>query len=449
MKPPYHWNVWLEYIAQREVIPILGPELLRVNDEGVEVTLDNWIARRLAAKYNIASAADEGALTLNGLVSTILRETKEPESVVYADVRDLVRDGGLQPPEWMRKLARIRDFDLFVTTTFDPLMEMALNEERFQGAPRTLVINNSLRKVGDLPEGRAIPKGATLVHLMGQMTTPPYFALTDNDTLEFLCRLQNEATRPRRLFDALRDNHLLLLGGNFPDWVGRLLLRLARSEPLAKRTLPTLDTLADTRALGDSDLGWFVDHFSKPTVIYPDGGGIAFIDELYQRWSGRNGGAPAKENAMAAQAAPAAGLRAIFLSYAHEDHDAARELKKSLEDNCLDVWLDETELRGGDHFARKITHQIDCCAIFVPIISRHTEARREGWFRREWAHAIERSRGMHADVPFIFPVTIDATAANGARWVPDEFKRYQWTACPEGSPSQAFIDQVSGVLLAD
>jgi hypothetical protein len=445
MKAPYHWNAWLDYIAEREVIPILGPELLRVTDEGAEVTLDHWIARRLAARFNVSWPPSGGNASLNGLVSDILRETNEPASNVYPHVSDIVREGGLQPPEWMRKLARIRDFDLFVTTTFDPLMERALNEERFGGAEKTLVINNSLGKVGDLPAGHTIPKGTTLVHLMGKMSTAPYFALTDNDVLEFLCRLQNEPTRPQRLFDALREKHLLLLGGNFPDWVGRLILRLARSERLANtRSLPTRDTLADTRALGDRELEWFFEHFSKPTVIYPDGGGIAFIDELYKRWSSREPQAAPVEDSAPKPSAPT--LRAIFLSYAHEDRRAARVLKNSLEENRIEVWLDETELRGGDSFARKIYRQIDQCALFIPIISSATEARREGWFRREWAHAIQRAGGMHADVPFILPVHIDGTTAGKARWVPDEFKLFQWTSCPEGSPPKTFIDHLSTTL---
>jgi len=447
MKTHYRWQNWIEYIGQREVIPILGPELSQVSDDGALVPLEQWLAKRLASKYQTTWPPTEGTATLHNLVSFILRETKEPESIVYADVRDLVREGGLTPPEWMRKLARIRDFDLFVATTFDPLMELALNEERYGGAAKTLVINNSLRKVGDLPEGRSIPSGTTLVYLMGHMSTPPYFAVTENDMLEFLCRLQNEATRPQRLFDALRENHLLVLGGNFPDWVDRLVLRLARNEPLPKRTLAMMETLADAKASQDDGLKSFLEHFSKPTVIYPDGGGIDFIDELYKRWSAANDLPGAKDSSSpASQPASASRAgRAVFLSYAHEDREAARALKNALEQNCIDVWLDERELRGGDDFERKIGHQIDRCAAFVPIISQQTEARREGWFRREWTRAIKRMDAMHSDVPFLFPVVIDDARASTARWVPDEFKKKQWTPCPQGEPTRELVERLMEV----
>jgi len=36
-----------------------------------------------------------------------------------------------------------------------------------------------------------------------------------------------------------------------------------------------------------------------------------------------------------------------------------------------------------------------------------------------------------------------------ARFVRDEFKRYQWTACPQGLPPQTFIDRLSSLLSSD
>ena len=440
----YRWPNWLEYIGQREVIPVLGPELSQLQDEGAMVSLDHWLAKRLAAKYHAEWPGADGKGSLHSVVCDLLKRKEEPEAILYADLRDIVKEGGLTPPEWMRKLARIRDFDLFVTTTFDPLMEMALNEERYGGAPKTRVINNSLRKVGDLPEGGGIPMGTTLVHLMGQMSTPPYFAVTENDTLEFLCRLQNEATRPARLFDALRENHLLVLGGNFPTWVDRLILRIARSDPLPKRSNAMMETLADGKALKDEDLKSFLNNFSKPTVIYPDGDGVAFIDELYERWTAAN---PLPDTSSTTPTTPAIrASRHVFISYAHEDRAAARALKNSLEQNCLDVWLDEDRLGAGDDFERKIGHQIDRCAAFIPLISQTTESRKEGWFRREWDRAIKRLPAMDQTVPFLFPITIDGLTASTTRFVRDEFKRKQWTACPGGVPPDGLIDQLMAAV---
>jgi len=75
---------------------------------------------------------------------------------------------------------------------------------------------------------------------------------------------------------------------------------------------------------------------------------------------------------------------AVFLSYASEDAVAAQRLAEALRSAGMEVWFDREELRGGDAWDQKIRQQIRDCRLFVPIISAHTEARLEGYFRREW-----------------------------------------------------------------
>src|SRR5690606_17349202 len=61
-----------------------------------------------------------------------------------------------------------------------------------------------------------------------------------------------------------------------------------------------------------------------------------------------------------------------------------------------------------------------------PIISAHTQARPEGYFRLEWKLAVDRSHLMADDEPFLLPVVIDDTPDATAR-VPDKFRDVQWT----------------------
>jgi hypothetical protein len=76
--------------------------------------------------------------------------------------------------------------------------------------------------------------------------------------------------------------------------------------------------------------------------------------------------------------------RAVFLSYASEDAPAAQRIAEALRSGGIEVWFDREELRGGDAWDQKIRQQIRDCRLFVPIISANTEARLEGYFRREW-----------------------------------------------------------------
>ena len=49
----------------------------------------------------------------------------------------------------------------------------------------------------------------------------------------------------------------------------------------------------------------------------------------------------------------------------------------------VEVWFDQTELRGGDAWDQKIRRQIKDCALFVPVISANTASRHEGYFRQD------------------------------------------------------------------
>src|SRR6478609_3638126 len=122
--------------------------------------------------------------------------------------------------------------------------------------------------------------------------------------------------------------------------------------------------------------------------------------------------------------------KAIFLSYASQDAGAARRICDALCAAGLEVWLDQSELRGGDAWDASIRRKIKDCALFVPIISANTETRSEGYFRLEWKLAVDRSHLMADDQAFLLPVVIDATLDANAR-VPDRFRERQWSRLPE------------------
>jgi TolB-like protein len=137
-----------------------------------------------------------------------------------------------------------------------------------------------------------------------------------------------------------------------------------------------------------------------------------------------------------AESTPPERRPSVFISYASEDREAARRLRETLTAGGLDVWYDEEELTGGDAWDQKIRRQIRDCEYFMPVISATTEARREGYFRREWRLACERSLDMADDVLFIVPVVIDDTAETAAR-VPDKFQTVQWLRVPGGHATPA------------
>ena len=112
--------------------------------------------------------------------------------------------------------------------------------------------------------------------------------------------------------------------------------------------------------------------------------------------------------------------RAVFLSYASQDAEAAHRICEALRAGGIEVFLDQSELRGGDAWDQEIRHQIHDCTLFMPIISQHTEERLEGYFRHEWMLAVERKHHMAEQKAFLVPVVIDSTSDRDAI-VPDLF----------------------------
>lgn len=137
--------------------------------------------------------------------------------------------------------------------------------------------------------------------------------------------------------------------------------------------------------------------------------------------------------------------QAVFLSYAREDTDAVQRIVEALRRAGIEVWFDQSELRGGDAWDAKIRKQIKECALFVPVISENTQARLEGYFRREWKQAVDRTQDMDEGLCFLVPVVIDATAEAVAR-VPEKFREVQWTRLQEGADLARFSARVQGLL---
>ncbi len=145
---------------------------------------------------------------------------------------------------------------------------------------------------------------------------------------------------------------------------------------------------------------------------------------------------------------PALRRFSVFLSYASDDRPAARLLRDALQAAGLDVWYDENELGGGDAWDQKIRNQIRDCDYFLPVVSATTERRREGYFRREWRLATERTLDMADDVLFLVPVVIDDTPEAGAR-VPERFLSVQWLRVPGGRPNDGLAQLCQRLLAGD
>src|SRR6478752_9330415 len=175
------WDDLLNFIEERRVIPIIGPELLKVETETGPRLLYEWVAEKLAGKLSVDTSQLPRPYTLNDVVCWFLSSHGRREEA-YTRVRSILRDANFTPPLALRQLAQITDFDLFVTTTFDPLLEQAINGERFGGAQSTEVIAYAPNRVADLPTERDQLQRPVVYHLLGRLSASPTYVISDEDT---------------------------------------------------------------------------------------------------------------------------------------------------------------------------------------------------------------------------------------------------------------------------
>ncbi|HYI10734.1 MAG TPA: toll/interleukin-1 receptor domain-containing protein [Thermoanaerobaculia bacterium] len=427
---PFAWGRLIALIAERKVVPVVGQELLRVVTPLGEMPLYRFIALRAAERLGLEAPAPDIVNPLHAVATEYL-ENRGDWLDIYSTVCDVIGETeAFEPPQALLDLAAIEPLSLFVTTTFDPLLQRALNQVRYGGEDATRVLAFTPGRTKDLPDTTYDTSVATVFHLFGRYSTSPDYAVTDEDTLEFMHLLQSDVKRPQNLFRELAQRDLLMVGNSFDDWVGRFFMRLTKQERVwlaASRSR----FVADEKVRRDPELLSFLRQ-STYVKVFTDGGADEFVAELRRLWGEK---AAQLEGEQKSQAPFEMAPGSVFVSYASDDRPVAKAIADGLAAAGLDVWFDQGELGSGDAFERKILDAIDRCAVFVPVISsRVTERRR--FFFSEWRAAIDVSKKVGWTTKFLMPVVIDDTGFNDEN-VPREFRQLDWEQVgPEGPPQQ-------------
>jgi hypothetical protein len=445
------WEDLLAFIEDGRVIPVVGKELFTIEEGGKQVSVFRVVAERLLSKYGLSAAALPGGEVLrefremNDAVCVLARAGKRIKDL-YRPVNDIlgkVLAEHAVDTEPLRQLAAIRHFDLFATTTPDDLLARAIDAVRFDGLRQTEEIEYAPKlptdRRRDIPEVMS-SKYAAVFYVFGKADVSPFYAIHDEDVLEFAYTMQ-AGNGPERIFSQLRSRNLLLIGCNFADWLSRFFLRLSNSERLSSDQRNKREFFVGRKSLEDHDFIVFLERFSQDSRCYPVDA-RAFVAELYQRWSERNPAASATPQAVLGQPGPSAELSAsgtIFISYSSDDIGAAKKLFADLQEIGGDVaWFDKTALKPGDNWDQHLRSAVQRCSLFLPLLSANTEQRTEGYFRLEWSEAAERSKRIQGR-KFIFPIVIDPdyTGAMGRyALVPEAFKAVQYCHAPAGQISE-------------
>jgi hypothetical protein len=438
------WKRLLLHLEEGKVIPVIGPELVTIEEAGTSIPLYHWLARTLAEQIDLPWSDLPDPFDLNNVVSQSIRNGEDRDEL-YPRLLQILRKAPTTLSPALCALASIPKLKLFVSLTFDSQLELALAQACHGVMPRTIAY--ATNAVHDLPEPYEDLQEQVIVQLLGRASSTPDYAICDEDLLEFLHALQDGQRRPVKLFDALRANHLLFLGCGFGDWLARFFLRTARGMALSQKRKRWV-VMADDRAASEPSLAEFLSCFSADSHVLGMSAS-AFVEELSQRWhaahpadAGAEGGAI---QASASETGPREG--AVFVSYASEDRNAAQRLAEGLRAARLDVWFDKRELRPADDWALSIERGIERCSLFLPVISRVALAdeNRRRYFWREWNAASNRAGGMAPDEEFIVPVVVDDTRLDQSP-LPESFRRKQGPSLPGGELTPEVAQRLTEIV---
>ena len=449
----YFWDQLLDRIEIQKVIPVIGPGAITFGNG--DDMLHPWLAQKVAAKCHLQFPAPDLPETLQQVVDEQRRagatheEKRERLGLVHLYVFDLLTGSGIHPGVTLYRLASIKDFQLFLTTSFDPLLARALEVAQPAARPPDWVRAISFRDgFRDLPSRFGELPYACVYHLLGKMRRAPDCALWDDEVLAFLPELDQHLRASGNLSAALRDSHLLLLGLSVDNWLLRFMIMVLKGKALSELDR---DQIYLSESQGAVERDRVVAFFSRLTnqLRFIPMAPQDFIAELARRWRERHPQSPDDDTLMSqahrlAHRAPGC----IFVSYASPDVLEAEYIVKQLQAKGLLVWFDKQQLLPGQDWEAEFSEIVlNSCGVFLSLISDNTAGRLTGFNIKERNLAIERLEQFDDTAVFYIPIRIDEGEPLIPTTEPRRSKKIQAIRKPGGHLDDDFIEYLRELQL--
>lgn len=421
----------LDYIGQGRVVPVLGPELLVANDNGKTVPFYQEITRRLTRYFGMPENDEE---SLDDFLARFLTGNNTMKMARTGMNKVLKEMENCEQPA-LKKLASVKAFQLFLTTTPDSLLARAMTS--VDSEPDVYFFSTNYRRRSDLPDKNLIGKKRYVYHLYGKAAPCFEYAISEDDRLLFSCEWMDSRAKPTKLLSYLADKYLLILGCGYENWQARFFLFGLKGTGLFSNIWDASSLLADSHTKSDVQLDRFLSRCKGN--IYYEGGAIDFVDELCKRLetapitTTENDGDTYEDGS-------------IFISYASEDREVALRIKKKLEaSSSLPVWMDKFQLESGDAYEQKIANNIKDSSLFLPLISQTTAQTTERrYFRKEWEIAADEAKMRSPKVPFIHPIAIDPVSPCDN--LPDAINKLHWIHAPNGELQESDVEHLIDLI---
>ncbi len=444
----FGWELLLKRIKRKNVIPVIGQGLYCIESQknkNKHLFLYDFLAEKVAnscgatlekqEKHKFAKACFQFLKKNNNdypELSDFLKETMAGTHLIHGNP--------------LKKLARIKWFNIFITTAYDDFLANCVKTVR--SVPTETLYYTPIEKCLHLLDNNLFNAlnnfSCTLVyHIFGHLekVAPAY---TERDILESILEFKKdmEANPQNNLFQKLQSSSLLFMGCGYDDWLFRFFIRSVATKPYEIfGSSQTREFVGENFSNNKKDPFQELPRFLKDhqVEVFYSGAGMDVVDLLLEKLENDS-----PENILQPCDFPGH----VFISFEGTDRNAAGRLAAHLRKNNIDVWLDESKFKGGDKVDDTIIKAINKCPVFVPLISRHsqkihTDDGKLKYHCQEWEWAHARSKDEDKKVTII-PVIIDDTD-----WVYENFKGLYCVKVPGGERSgdyEKLMEQLKELL---
>ena len=362
------WKALILNLSAGNVIPIIGNDLsLLKGENGTPVPLYEVIKNRVVEIKELKDSKQS--------IGEIVLESPKIASTIKSVYEQIDEENFYSGP--LEKLAEIKDFKFFVSTSFDDLLERAIQKVR-------QCSKNELKVINYFPYGNSPvtdDSKVTVFNVLGNLGDLKHSAIDEEEILEYfftiMSRENEEHPQVTYFLRQVSDKSLLFIGCDFPDWLMRFVIRILTNRRIKDGKCE--DYIVNDLNKEHVKLKNFLVRCQKDFVVIDEGkprNAEAFVDLLYRKWTDK-----IKSDKRTRYEG------SVFLSYYCEDQKDAGTLKNALETERIDVWFDKDDLHAGEHEDR-IWEAIDKCKIFTPIISEKCLDADESYAKdQEWPKA--------------------------------------------------------------
>ncbi len=393
------WNELTDAIMAGNVIPVIGPDLLVDKDEE-NGNLHQQLIDLLASACEVKSRPT----TFSQLVydKDFIYATNPHKDAIYSllkDVLDQVQsaDAGntpLKPGSLLVRLLKLQKFPFVITTSFTPLVELAMQQAWPGKEIRVLQFRNDSNRdlkpgCGDITNEQEMQL-PTVFYMFGKYSIEPHrYVVTDMDMMDF-CRtwLAGGNGIPRVLSEVLKKRYLLVLGNNYSDWLFRFIWYSIRRNT---------DNMRSSMMVNDSFEPSLREFLSRLQTFIEQDPEFA-VSEIERRVRERTASESTRKEDEKTD-------KDVFLSYSRRDAVIVERIYRALTARGLRVWYDMKDIPDGANWKNTFRKGVDTSRLFIPVLSMNVanEYMEPHEYRDEWNRAADIAAKMGGR-DFIWPL---------------------------------------------